>query len=106
MVSHIRTPILSCFYHLLWFYVLSDSELGCLAMLARPYPVSGPTYLPQIPHLLHCMSRGAHEVLGTILLACLMSVFMIKPFVLSICDSNLLLKPELSICSPSLLHMF
>ena len=86
MVSHLRTPILNCFYHLLWFYFLTDCEFSCLALLAKSYRVSGPTYLPQIPNQLHCMSKGAHEVLGTLLVARLMSVFIIKSFVLSICD--------------------
>ena len=86
MVSHLRTPKLNCFYHLLWFYFLTDSEFSWLAMLAKPYPVCGPTYLPEIPNQLHCMSKGAHEVLGTILVARLMPVFIIKPFVLSICE--------------------
>ena len=54
--------------------------------MAKPYPVSGPPYMPQIPTLLHCMSKGAHEVLGTIFLARRMSGFTIKSFVLSICD--------------------
>ena len=31
MVSHSKTPILNCFYHFLWFYVLSVSELSCFA---------------------------------------------------------------------------
>ena len=31
MVSHPKTPILNCFYHLLWFYFLTVSELSCLA---------------------------------------------------------------------------
>ena len=31
VVSHSRTPILSCFYHLLWFYVLTVSEFSCFA---------------------------------------------------------------------------
>ena len=29
--SHPKTPILNCFYHLLWFYFLTVSEFGCLA---------------------------------------------------------------------------
>ena len=78
MVSHLRTPKLNCFTYLLWAYLLTDSEFSCLAMLAKPYPVSGPTYLPQIPNQLHCMSKCAHEVLGTILEARLMPVFIIK----------------------------
>ena len=78
MVSHLRIPILNCFTYLLWAYLLTDSEFSCLAMLAKPYPVSGPTYLPQIPNQLHCMSKCAHEVLGTILEARLMPVFIIK----------------------------
>ena len=67
MVPHLKTPILNCFYHLLWFYFLTDSEFSCLAMLAKPYPVFGPTPLPQIPNQLHCVQKSAHEVLGTIL---------------------------------------
>ena len=31
MVSHPKTPILNCFYHLLWFYFLTVSEFSCLA---------------------------------------------------------------------------
>ena len=30
MVSHPKTHILNCFYHLLWFYVLTVSEFSCL----------------------------------------------------------------------------
>ena len=86
MVSHLKTPILNCFSYLLWVYFLTGCEFSCLAMLAKPYPVSGPTYLPHIHSQLHCMSKGAHEVLGTIFVARLMSVFIIKSFVLSICD--------------------
>ena len=86
MVHHLSSPIINCFYHLLSSYLLSDPESSCLAMLTKPYPVSGPTYLPQISNQLHCMSKGAHEVLGTISLARPMSVFIIKSFVLSICD--------------------
>ena len=67
MVSHLKTPILNCFYHLLWFYFLIDSEFGCLAMLAKPYLVSGPTPMPQIPNQLHWIQNSAHEVLDTIL---------------------------------------
>ena len=46
VVSHLRGPILNCFTYLLWAYLLTDCECSCLAMLAKPYPVSGPTYLP------------------------------------------------------------
>ena len=31
MVPHPKTPILNCFYHLLWFYVFTVSEFSCLA---------------------------------------------------------------------------
>ena len=55
MVSHLRTPILSCGTYLLWADFLTDSEFSCVAMLAKPYPVSGPTHLPRIPNTLHCM---------------------------------------------------
>ena len=67
MVPHLKTPILNCFFNLLWFYYLTDSEFSCLAVLAKPYPVSGPPPLPQIPSQLHCMQKSAHEVPGTIL---------------------------------------
>ena len=30
MVSHPKTPILNCFYDLLWFYVSTVSEFSCL----------------------------------------------------------------------------
>ena len=67
MVPHLKTPILNPLYHLLWFYFLTDSEFTCLAMLTKPYPVSGLTPMPLIPNLLHCIHTSAHEVLGTIL---------------------------------------
>ena len=67
MVSDLKTPILNCFYHLLWFYVSTDSEFSCLAILAKPYPVSGRTTLPQKPSQLHFIQMSAHEVLGAIL---------------------------------------
>ena len=67
MVSHLRTPILNCFYHLMWFYLLTDSKFSCLAMLAKPYPVSGSAPMPKIPNQLHCIPTSAPEVLGTIL---------------------------------------
>ena len=31
VVSHPKTPILNCFYHLLWSYVVTVSEFSCLA---------------------------------------------------------------------------
>ena len=86
VVSHVRSPILNCVSCLLWAYVLTNSEFSCLAMLAKPYPVSGPPYMPQIRNQLHCMSRGAHEVLETILVVRHMSAFCIKSFVLFIVD--------------------
>ena len=86
MVLHLRTPILNCFTYLLSSYFVTDSEFSCLAMLAKPIPVSGPTHLPQIPDQLQYMSKNAHEVLGTILEARLIHVSTLKSFVLSICD--------------------
>ena len=84
MVSHVRTPILNCFTYLLLAYLLTDSEFTLLAMLAKPQPVFGPTYLPLIPNQLHCMSNGAHEMLGTILVAGTISVLLIESFFLFI----------------------
>ena len=69
MVPQLKTPILNCFYHLLWFYLLTDTQFSCLAMLAKPYPVSGLTPLPQIPKQLHFIQKSAHEVFGAILQA-------------------------------------
>ena len=31
VVSHPKTPILNCFYHLLWSYFVTVSEFSCLA---------------------------------------------------------------------------
>ena len=75
MVPHLKTPIPNCFYHLLWLYFLTDSEFRCLAMLAKPYPVSGPTPMPQIPNQLHFIQKSAHEVHGATLEAGVMPVF-------------------------------
>ena len=73
-----KDPYTLPFSYLLWCYFLTDSDFSCLAMLAKPCPVCGPTHLPEFPNQLHCMSKGAHEVLGTVLEARLMSVFTIK----------------------------
>ena len=54
-----QDPILNCFYHLLWFYVLTVSEFSCLA---KSYFVSGLTPLPHIPNQLHFIQKSAHEV--------------------------------------------
>ena len=63
MVSHPKTPILHCFYHLLWFYVSTVSEFSCLATL---YSVSGLTPMPHIPTQHHVTQKSAHEVLDAI----------------------------------------
>ena len=86
MVLQLRTPILNCFFYLLWVYFLTDREFSCLAVLAKPYPVSCPTYLPQISNQLHCVSKSEQEVLGSILVVRLMSIFFIKPCVFFIFD--------------------
>ena len=68
VVSHLTTDVLKteCFTYLLWCCFLTDCEFSCLAMLAKPYPLCGPTCLPLIPNQLLCKSKCAHEVLGTI----------------------------------------
>ena len=80
-----QDPYTQLFYLLFVVYFLTGSKFGCLPMLAKPYPVSRPTHMPRIPDLLHCMSKGAHEVLENICAARLMSVFHRKTisFVLS-----------------------
>ena len=60
MVSHPKTPILNCFYHLLWFYVLTVSEFSCLA---KSYSVSRLTSLPHIPNQPDFTQKSAHELL-------------------------------------------
>ena len=64
MVSHPKTPILNCSYHLMSFYVLTVSEFSCLA---KSYSVSGLTAMPQIPNPHHITQKSAHEVLDAIL---------------------------------------
>ena len=59
MVPHPKTPILNCYYHLIWFYSLTVSELSCLA---KSYSVSGLTPMPHIPNQQHYTQRSAHEV--------------------------------------------
>ena len=68
----------------MWFYFLTHSEFSFRVKLAKPYPVFGPTYMPHILKLLHCISSCAHEVF--IIVYCLMSVFTLKPFALFIND--------------------
>ena len=60
--------------------------ISLLAILAKPYPVSDPPYMPQIPNLLQCMLEGAHEVLPTVSEAILMLAFTLRSFVLSTLD--------------------
>ena len=72
MVPHPKTPILNCFYHLLWFYVLTVSEFSCLA---KSSSVSGLTPLPHIPKQLHFTQKSAHEVLDANLEARVRPVF-------------------------------
>ena len=73
MVSHPKTPILNCFYHLLWFYLLTVSEFSCLA---KSYSVSGLTPMPHIPNGHHYTQESAHEVLDAILEARVSPVFI------------------------------
>ena len=76
MVSHPRTPILNCFYHLLWFYVLTVSEFSCLAL---SFSVSALTPMPHIPNGHHFTQKSAHEVIDAILEA-RVSPFFIQNF--------------------------
>ena len=67
VVLHLKTPILNCYYYLLWFCVLTVSEFSCLALLATSYPVSGVTPMHQIPNQHHFIQKSVHEVLGAIM---------------------------------------
>ena len=73
MVSHPKTPILNCFYHLLWFYLLTVSQFSCLA---RSYSVSGLTPMPHILNQHHYTQKSADEVLDAILEARVSPVFI------------------------------
>ena len=66
MVSHPKTPILNCFYPILWFYFLTVSEFSCLA---TSHSVSGLTPMPHIPNQQHFTQKNAHEVPDAILKA-------------------------------------
>ena len=73
MVPNAKTPILNCFYHLLWSYFLTVSEFSCLA---KSYSVSGLTPLPQIPNQLHFIQTSANQVLETNQEARVMPIFI------------------------------
>ena len=73
MVSHPKTPILHCFYHLLWFYFLTVSEFSCLA---KSYSVSRLTPMLHIPNQHHFTQKSAHEVLDAILEARVSPIFI------------------------------
>ena len=73
MVSHPKTPILNCFYHLLWFYLLTVSEFSCLA---KSYSVSGLTPMPHIPKQYHFSQKSADAVLDAIFEARVSPVFI------------------------------
>ena len=93
VVPHPKTPILSCCYHLLWFYVLTVSEFSCLA---KSYYVSRLTPLPHIPNQHHFIQKSAHEVLDANLETRVRPVFtynhLFYPFVIeSLCLSLLCL---------------
>ena len=66
MVSHPKTPILNCFYHLLWFYFLTGQVILCV----------GVTPMPHIPNQHHLTQKSAHEVLDAILEARVSRVFI------------------------------
>ena len=81
MVTRLRMWILKSFFHLMWLYFLTHSEFSCLA---KPYPVSGPTYMLPILDRPNCISRCAHEVFIIVYWATLTSVLTLKPFALFI----------------------
>ena len=90
----------------MWFCFLTNSEFSCLAQPAKPYPVSGSIYLPEVPNQLHCIQSCAHQVPIYVYWARLISAFTIKPFSLSLKYCSFVFTPALFHCSPSLLLMF
>ena len=89
----------------MWSYFVTHSKFSCLARLAEPCPLFGPTYMHQIPNLLHGIQNCAHEVLTSVYWAGVLSVFTLKPFALLIKGICFVFHPALLICSPSLLLM-
>ena len=73
MVSHPKSPILNCSYHLMWFYLLTVSEFSCFA---KSYSVFGLTPMPHIPNQHHFTQKIAHEVLDAIFEATSSPVFI------------------------------
>ena len=55
MVSHPKTPILNCFYHLLWSYFVTVSEFSCIFCVVL-------TSMPLSPNQHHFTQKSAHEV--------------------------------------------
>ena len=72
MVPHPKTPILNCFYRILWFYVLTVSAFSCFA---KSYSVSGLAPLPHIPNQHHYIQKSGHEMLDANLEARVRSAF-------------------------------
>ena len=89
----------------MWSYFVTDCGFSCLAKLAKPYPISGLTYMCHIPNLLHCMQNCAHEVFIALYWARLLAIFTLKPFALFLKSGCFVMNPALSICSRSLLLM-
>ena len=70
MVSHPKTPILNCFYYLLWLYCFLIQLLGPVIFCV------GLTSMPHIPKQHHFTQKSAHEVLDAILEARVSPVFI------------------------------
>ena len=73
MVCHPKTPILNCFYNLMWFYLLTVSEFSCLA---KSYSVSDLTPMSHIPKQHHFTQKSAHEVFDAIFEARVSPIFI------------------------------
>ena len=73
MVSHPKTPILKCFYYLLWFYVLTVSEFSCLA---KSFSVLALHLCPTFLTSTISPKKSAHEVPDAILEARVSPVFI------------------------------
>ena len=53
-MPHPKTPMDSCFYHLLWFYFLTVCELSCLA---ESWSLCGLIPLPHNPNQLYFIQK-------------------------------------------------
>ena len=73
MVSHPKTPILNCFYHLLWSYFVTVSEFSFFCQVIFCVVL---TSMPLSPNQHHSTQKSAHEVPNAISESRVRSIFI------------------------------